>query len=36
MRRKAKDAEWREPNVVYREATDREKYAESAYQQRKP
>lgn len=30
MRRKAKDAEWREPETVYREATDCEKYNSAA------
>jgi len=31
----ARDAEWRPPNVVYREQTDREKYLDAAYKQRK-
>ena len=35
MRQKAKDAEWREPEVVYRQATDREKYCEAAFQQQR-
>lgn len=38
MKRKAKDAEWREPKIVYREANEREKYraAISAQQKQKP
>jgi len=34
MKAKAKEAEWREPTVVYREATDREKYWDAARAQR--
>ena len=33
MARKAKNAEWREPAIVYREATQREKYAAAQYEQ---
>lgn len=33
MKRKAKEAEWREPAVVYREQTEKEKYAQAAYNQ---
>ena len=35
MKRKAKDAEWREPNTVWRPATHREKYNAAAYDQRR-
>ena len=34
MKRIAKDAEWRDPITVYREATDKEKYADAARRQR--
>lgn len=34
MRQAARDAEWREPTIVYREATDREKYQIAAQEQR--
>lgn len=34
MKRKAKDTEWREPEVVYREATSHEKYNAAAAAQR--
>lgn len=34
MMRRARDAEWREPNIVYREATDSEKYADARERQR--
>lgn len=30
MKRRAKDAEWREPKTAYREATDKEKYTHAA------
>ncbi len=33
MRQKAKDAEWREPETKWREATQREKYTAAAYEQ---
>jgi hypothetical protein len=33
MKREAKDAEWREPHIAYREATDREKYHKAASRQ---
>jgi hypothetical protein len=35
MKRAAENAEWREPKVVYREATDIEKYRDSAARQRR-
>ena len=35
MRRNAKDAEWREPNAVFREQTEAEKYATAAYEQKR-
>jgi hypothetical protein len=35
MKRMAKDAEWREPTPVYREQTQREKYADAADLQRR-
>jgi hypothetical protein len=35
MKQRARDAEWREPETAYREATGREKYDAAAYQQRK-
>jgi len=35
MKRKAKDAEWREPKIVWKEATDRQKYAEAKYLQQR-
>lgn len=34
MKKVARDAEWREPKIVYREQTDREKYNDAAYRQR--
>jgi hypothetical protein len=34
MKRAARDAEWRPPTVVWREATDREKYREAMARQR--
>lgn len=34
MKRKAKDAEWREPRVAYREANDREKYRAAVEKQK--
>ena len=33
MKRRAKDAEWREPEIAYRPATEREKYNDAAYEQ---
>jgi len=36
MKRRANDAEWRDPNIVYRPQTDREKYFDAAHAQRKP
>jgi hypothetical protein len=33
MKQRAKDAEWREPEIVWREATDREKYADAQSRQ---
>jgi hypothetical protein len=36
MKQRASDAEWREPEAVWREATEREKYNHAAAQQRKP
>lgn len=35
MKRKAKEAEWREPDLVYREQTEREKYADAADRRRR-
>lgn len=33
MKKKAKDAEWRDPKIIYREASEKEKYAEASYRQ---
>jgi hypothetical protein len=35
MKLRARDAEWREPEIIWREQTEREKYADAAYQQQK-
>lgn len=34
MKSVARTAEWREPDIVYREQTELEKYADAAYRQR--
>jgi hypothetical protein len=36
MKKRAKDAEWREPRLAYREATQHEKYAQALYSQKNP
>lgn len=35
MKQRASDAEWREPEIVWREQSPAEKYADAAYQQKR-